>query len=124
MDLKSQVLKALSVIMDPDLGENIVECGFVKDLNINSNDGDVSFRLELTTPACPVKDQFKRQSEEVVMELDWVKKVNVNLDAIKNENENRPDGLKRVTHILAVYSCKGGNYLFKFLTIIINFHLI
>ena len=39
--------------MDPDFGMNIVECGFVKALEIDGN--TVSFALELTTPACPIK---------------------------------------------------------------------
>ncbi|XP_021803774.1 fe-S cluster assembly factor HCF101, chloroplastic-like [Prunus avium] len=53
---ESDVLKALSQIIDPDFGTDIVSCGFVKDLHINEALGEVSFRLELTTPACPIKD--------------------------------------------------------------------
>lgn len=78
----SEVLKALSQIIDPDFGTDIVSCGFVKDLLVDENLGEVlktvhsdlhiifekyspnpiywnfqvSFRLELTTPACPIKD--------------------------------------------------------------------
>lgn len=58
--LESEVLQALSNIQDPDLGTDIVSCDFVKDLSI-SRDGQVAFRLQLTTPACPVKDEFLRQ---------------------------------------------------------------
>ncbi|KAF2554333.1 hypothetical protein F2Q68_00037548 [Brassica cretica] len=54
--LEKEVLKALSQIIDPDFGTDIVSCGFVKDLVIEEALGEVSFRLELTTPACPVKD--------------------------------------------------------------------
>jgi hypothetical protein len=50
------VLGALSTIIDPDFGTDIVSCGFVKDLSIDNDSSQVSFRLELTTPACPVKD--------------------------------------------------------------------
>jgi metal-sulfur cluster biosynthetic enzyme len=53
------VLYALANIIDPDLGADIVACGFVKDLEITS--GAVSFSLELTTPACPVKSEFEQQ---------------------------------------------------------------
>lgn len=69
-----QVLKALEVIMDPDFGMNIVECGFIKDLEV-SEEGEVAFRLELTTPACPIKDQFERDANSVVEALPWVTKV-------------------------------------------------
>lgn len=52
-ELETQVLQKLARIMDPDLGANIVECGFVKDLNIDAAKGAVSFTLELTTPVRP-----------------------------------------------------------------------
>lgn len=41
-------------------------CGFVKDLEIDTASGAVAFKLELTTPACPVKDQFKREATAYV----------------------------------------------------------
>lgn len=53
-------------IIDPDFGEDIVSCGFVKDLSIDQASGAVGFTLELTTPACPVKDQFKREATQYV----------------------------------------------------------
>jgi len=61
-----EVLSALRRIIDPDFGEDIVSCGFVKSLNIDQGSGAVSFTLELTTPACPVKDQFKREATQYV----------------------------------------------------------
>lgn len=60
------VLSQLRRIIDPDFGEDIVSCGFVKSLNIDQNTGAVAFTLELTTPACPVKDQFKREATQYV----------------------------------------------------------
>ena len=57
---EQQVLQALSHIQDPDLGKDIVACGFVKQLAIAS-DGAVSFTLQLTTPACPIKEEFRSQ---------------------------------------------------------------
>ncbi len=53
-------------IMDPDFGMDIVECGFVKVLDIDDSKGHVDLTLELTTPACPVKDQFKREATQYV----------------------------------------------------------
>ena len=58
---EGEVLLALSRIIDPDFGMDIVACGFVKDMLIDGGSGAVSFRLELTTPACPVKDEFERK---------------------------------------------------------------
>ena len=61
-----QVLNQLRRIIDPDFGEDIVACGFVKDMEIDEGTGAVAFTLELTTPACPVKDQFKREATQYV----------------------------------------------------------
>jgi hypothetical protein len=64
--LSDQVLSQLRRIVDPDFGEDIVACGFVKDMAIDEAAGAVAFKLELTTPACPVKDQFKREAMQYV----------------------------------------------------------
>ena len=50
-ELESAVLAQLKRIVDPDLGADIVACGFVKELRVDGAAGKVSFVLELTTPA-------------------------------------------------------------------------
>lgn len=101
------VLKSLEAIQDPDLGMSIVAAGMVKDLNIS--DGVVSLRLELTTPACPVKDLFKRQAEEHVGRLPGVKSVNVEMSARVRGKMTTTEGLlPDVAHIILVGAGKGG----------------
>lgn len=41
----SDVLKALSQIIDPDFGTDIVSCGFVKDLHVNEASGEVILNM-------------------------------------------------------------------------------
>ncbi|XP_077254124.1 ATP binding protein [Tasmannia lanceolata] len=108
---KKDVLTALSQIIDPDFGTDIVSCGFVKDLDIDEALGKVSFRLELTTPACPIKDMFEQQANEVVAILPWVTKVNVEMSAQPAKpvfTGELPKGLQTISNIIAVSSCKGG----------------
>ncbi|KAK4781245.1 hypothetical protein SAY87_017351 [Trapa incisa] len=108
---ESDVLKALSQIIDPDFGTDIVSCGFVKDLEIDEALGEVSFRLELTTPACPVKDMFEQKANEVVAALPWVKNVQVIMSAQPAKPifvDQLPAGLQKISSIIAVSSCKGG----------------
>ena len=52
---------------------------------IDEPSGDVTFDLELTTPACPVRDKFVEACKNVLQELVWVKNVNVG-DDYDNEN--------------------------------------
>jgi ATP-binding protein involved in chromosome partitioning len=61
---REAILNALRVVIDPDLRKDIVALGFVKDLSIDG--GRVAFAIELTTPACPVKDQMRDQAVAAV----------------------------------------------------------
>jgi ATP-binding protein involved in chromosome partitioning len=70
---ETKVLDALRAIQDPDLHKDIVSLGFVKNLVIDT--GRVSFDIELTTPACPVKEQFQTRARELVGALEGVSAV-------------------------------------------------
>ena len=76
---RDAVLNALRVVVDPDLQKDIVSLGFVKDLTIA--DGRASFTIELTTPACPVKDQMRDQAVAAVRAVPGVSDVKVQLTA-------------------------------------------
>ena len=76
---EADVYGALSQVKDPDLHKDIVRLGFIKDLKIEG--GDVSFRIVLTTPACPVREQLQEQSRAVVARLPGVTSVSVTMDA-------------------------------------------
>src|SRR3954465_11923793 len=69
------VLNSLRTIIDPDLRKDIVTLGFVRDLKIEGGDG--SFRVVLTTPACPVKEEMEGMARESVRVLPGVASVNV-----------------------------------------------
>jgi ATP-binding protein involved in chromosome partitioning len=101
------VLNALRTIQDPDLHRDIVSLGFVKNLRID--DGRVTLTIELTTPACPVKEQFQAQAHEAVMALDGVRGVEVTMTA---DTSRRGVEIKNlipgIGHCLAVASGKGG----------------
>ena len=60
MVTESAILDALRAVKDPDLHKDIVALGFVKQLRIDG--GRVAFTIELTTPACPVKDLMREQA--------------------------------------------------------------
>ncbi len=106
-----EVLEALRGITDPDLGRDIVELGFVRDLKIEG--GEVRFDLALTTPACPVRHTFVRQAEERVGALPGVASVKVRLTTLPASRsaagpQPAGSGLEDVRTLIAVSSCKGG----------------
>jgi len=106
---REAVLNALRVVNDPDLRRDIVSLGFVKDLSLK--DGDVSFTIELTTPACPVKDQLREQATAAVKALPGVSSVDVrmtaNVRSVSAPETGRPP-LPGVKNIIAVGAGKGG----------------
>ncbi|MEM7412554.1 MAG: Mrp/NBP35 family ATP-binding protein [Myxococcota bacterium] len=102
------VLDALRPIIDPDFGKSIVELGFIKNLAIDGS--RVAFDIELTTPACPVKEEFQRAAKERVSALDGVSDVEVTMTADTRGRTPEPSGevLPGVRNTLAVASGKGG----------------
>ena len=102
------VLAALGQIQDPDLHKDIVTLGFIKELKIEG--GDVSFRIVLTTPACPVKEQMEGAARELVGALPGVAAVRVTMDAEVPKGRGFGEKLTvaGVRNIVAVSSGKGG----------------
>jgi ATP-binding protein involved in chromosome partitioning len=106
---REAVLSALKVVVDPDLRRDIVSLGFVK--NVAIEQGRVSFAIELTTPACPVKDQMRDQAAAAVRALPGVSDVAVQMTA-KVRSVSAPETgrtpLPGVKNVVAVGAGKGG----------------
>src|SRR2546423_6487780 len=106
---QARVLDALKVVRDPDLNRDIVSLGFVKDLRIDG--GRVAFTIELTTPACPVKDQMRDQARAAVSQVAGVTGVDVEMSARVREAvsaDGPRQSLPGVKNIIAVGAGKGG----------------
>jgi ATP-binding protein involved in chromosome partitioning len=102
-----QVLDVLRTVQDPDLHKDIVTLGFVKDVKIEG--GDVRFTVELTTPACPVKDQMKAEAEQKVMGLPGVTAAHANMTAdVRARGGFGRQAVPGIRNIIAVGAGKGG----------------
>ena len=101
------VLKTLTAIQDPDLHRDIVSLGFVKDVQVA--DSRVSFTIELTTPACPLRDQLAASAKQAVQAL-GVKDVEVRMTwNVTSAKGTKPANLiPQVKNTIAVASGKGG----------------
>lgn len=104
---ESAVLDALRTVQDPDLHRDIVSLDFIQDLKICG--GAVGFTLQLTTPACPVKEQLKQQAHDAVAALPGVEVVNVRLTAqVKSSLGPASAAAGSIKNVVAVTSGKGG----------------
>lgn len=109
MPTESAVLEALRAVVDPDLHRDIVSLGFVKNVKIEA--GRVSFTVELTTPACPVKDVMREQARSAVAALAGVSGVTVEMTAAVRATSVADGGrqpVPGVKNIIAVGAGKGG----------------
>src|SRR4051812_33686438 len=107
---EATVLDALRTVRDPDLHKDIVALKFVKDLRIDA-DGRVSFTIELTTPACPVKDQMRDQARAAVAGIAGVSAVDVQMTAQVRQAlgaDLNKVPVPGVRNIIAVGAGKGG----------------
>jgi ATP-binding protein involved in chromosome partitioning len=104
---QAQILDSLKQVEDPDLHRDIVSLGFVKDVKIC--DGIVAFKIELTTPACPVKDLLKKQAEQVVRKIPGVEVVEIEMTSgVRPAKKEKHEMLPGVKHCIAIASGKGG----------------
>lgn len=107
LDTRS-VLEVLKPVQDPELRKSLVELNMIR--NVRVEEGDVSFTLVLTTPACPLKQFIMEDCERAVKTLPGVRSVAVEVTAETPSQKSLPDraGIDGVKNILAVSSGKGG----------------
>lgn len=101
-----QVLAALRNVEDPDLKKDLVTLNMIKDLKIQ--DKQVDFTLELTTPACPMKDMLKNACLNAIKHFvaaDAVVNINITSRVTKPMDTTQ---LKAIRNIILVSSGKGG----------------
>src|SRR5262245_1581125 len=104
---RDAVLDALRQIQDPDLFKDIVTLGFVREVAIEG--GKVRVNINLTTPACPAKEQMKGQAEALLRKLPGVQSVQVDMTAEVKGQQGPPRALATaIKHFVAVSSGKGG----------------
>jgi ATP-binding protein involved in chromosome partitioning len=104
---KEQVLAALSAVQDPDLRKDIVSLGFVKQIEIR--EGVVDLTIELTTPACPVKDDLKAEAESRVRGIPGVTQARARMTAnVRARAPHSREPIPGVRNVLTVGAGKGG----------------
>ena len=105
---RDAVLAALATVNDPELHRDIVSLGMVEELTIEG--GSISLKVELTTPACPLKDVIEQDVRAALEPLPGVESVALDWGAQVRASDPR-EGQKTidgVRNVIAVASNKGG----------------
>ncbi len=106
---KEQVLAALGTVIDPDFHKDLVTLGMIKGVVVDGP--DVAFTVELTTPACPLKEEIERMCREAVGAIPGVGEVAITMTASVRANAGKPgqpQAIPGVKNVVAVASGKGG----------------
>ena len=77
MELKEKIIAEIKKIYDPEIPVNIYELGLIYDISVK--DKDVSIKMTLTSPNCPVAESLPKEVKDSIMELKEVKKVDLDL---------------------------------------------
>lgn len=106
MTTEEAVLNALRKVNDPELHRDLVSLGMVKEIKVDG--GSVAVTVELTTPACPLREQIQGETSAAIEALSGVNAVTVNFTASVRKPPAGRQPIPGVKHILAVGSGKGG----------------
>jgi ATP-binding protein involved in chromosome partitioning len=108
MPNEREVLEALATVKDPELGRDIVSLHMVEGVAVAG--GKVTFTLNLTTPACPLRTRLEESAKEAVARLQGVNDVEMRTGSVvfATRDYANSDMLKGVKNIIAVASGKGG----------------
>ncbi len=109
MDIsKEKVLEALKNVLDPDLGKDLVSLNMIKDVVVKGN--KISFEIELTTPACPLKEVMRKDCEKALTEM-FGEGFELSITFGSSVTTSRLTGaqlMPGVKNIIAIASGKGG----------------
>lgn len=106
MITNEDVLNALSTVMDPDLGRDLVSLKMIKDIKIE--DGTVSFSIVLTTPSCPLKGKIENDARRAVYSMTEAKEVIIDMTSKVQTPKTLDLAGNCFKHVIAIGSGKGG----------------
>jgi ATP-binding protein involved in chromosome partitioning len=118
MPTRDEIMKALEVVIDPELHRSIVELDMVRSIDVSAN-GVADITVSLTTPGCPIKGHFQTAVADAATGLEGVTHCNVYFDVLSDTQKQAlqqklgrgslPAGsLAEVANVICIGSGKGG----------------
>jgi len=78
MYTKDELLLAISTVIDPEVGFNLVEMGLIYDASCDE-DGNAYVKMTLSTKACPMHQLIQQWVKEAVQKMAGIKSVEIDL---------------------------------------------
>ncbi len=103
---ESDIREALRSVEDPDLKRDLVTLGMVHSIEVDGQ--DIRVTIELTTPACPMKDRIRSDAEQAIAAETGVPPSHITIDFTTAPPSQSRDVLPGVRHVIAVGAGKGG----------------
>ncbi|MBI4528295.1 MAG: DUF59 domain-containing protein, partial [Deltaproteobacteria bacterium] len=106
---KETVLAALRRVQDPEIHRDIVSLGMVKNLDVTG--GKISFTVELTTPACPLREQIQDDCNRALAGIEGITGLEISFGAQVRGSKTgagQTDLLPSVKNVVLVAAGKGG----------------
>jgi ATP-binding protein involved in chromosome partitioning len=103
---QQQILEQLRTVNDPELHRDIVTLNMVKGVDIDG--GRVAVKVELTTPACPLKDRIQGDIRAALGRVPGVEQVDIEWSAQVRSSRSMASQLPGVKNVVAVGAGKGG----------------
>ncbi len=101
------VLAALSKVEDPELHMDLVSLGMIKELAVEGE--RVSFAIELTTPACPLRNKIEADARRAVEALPGVADVTIRMTSnVSHDRQASGFVQHQIRNTVAIASGKGG----------------
>jgi metal-sulfur cluster biosynthetic enzyme len=75
---EQDIYDAISTVIDPEVGFNLVEMGLIYNVDLEPNN-QVVVEMTLSTPACPMHEMLMNWTKEAVMKVEGVESVIANL---------------------------------------------
>ena len=100
---EEKVLAALGGVIDPELNQDLVSLDMIKDLKIDG--GKVRFRIQLTTPACPLQDHIEASARSAVEAIPGVSAVEIEFGAsVPSDRRIKEKGIQTMRNTIAIKS--------------------
>ena len=69
MIMEKRILEKLKLVLDPELGLDIVSLGFIRGITVNEDRGSAKIIMTLTTPLCPMRNQISDKVKKQVKDI-------------------------------------------------------